>query len=1222
MLIKFDTKSARVKGISFHPKRPWVLCSLHTGSIQLWDYRMCTIIDKFDEHDGPVRGVSFHCEQPLFVSGGDDYKIKLWNYKLKRCMFTLLGHLDYIRSTFFHHEYAWILSASDDQTIRIWNWQSRTSIAVLTGHNHYVMCAQFHPTEDLVVSASLDQTARVWDISGLRKKQFSPGSSVDEPRNSTNPSAIELFGGTDVIVKHVLEGHDRGVNWACFHPTQPLIVTAADDRLVKIWKMNDTKVWEVDSCRGHYNNVSCCAFHPRKDLILSVSEDKSIRVWDMNKRTCIKTHRRDHDRHWILSCHPSLNLFAAGHDTGLQVFKLERERPAHATHNNLLYYVKENYLRKLDLTTSKDNAVMSLRSGSKASVYSLSYNPAENAVLVTSRASNVENSYYDLYKISKNSDSNHHEDPKRSSGITAIWVARNRLAVLDRTHTIVIKNMQNEVTKKVQVSSVDQIFYAGTGFLLLRTPDGVTLYDVQQKRQMESVQAPKVKYVVWSSDMSHVALLSKHNITVCNRKLQQLCQIHESVRVKSGAWDENGVFIYTTSNHIKYALTNGDHGIIRTLELPIYITKVKGTSVYCLDREIKTRVLGIDPTEFKFKMALVKRNYGEVLKMVRNTKLVGQSIIAYLQQKGYPEVALHFVKDDNTKFSLALECGDIETALKAAESLDNKKCWEALGEIALATGNHQVVEKCYQRTKNFDKLSFLYLLTGNLEKLRKMMKIAEVRKDVSGRFQAALYLGDAEERVKVLNEAGQNSLAYLTAATHKLEEHAEALAEGQTEELPKVSENAALLQPLVPVNKSNENWPMLNQSRGFFSGATLSSAGAEDDNEDMNEGGWGDNDDDIEIDEDGNIIDKQTPSDEDLLEGGSDEGDNGWAVDDIGELDLGPDTEFSDAVDTAADGYFVPPSKGKATQDYWCTNSQLAVDHILAGSFETACRLMHDQIGVVDFSPYKSLFMTSYQRNSAAYQAISPLPPLYIPLHRNWREAVCENGKNPHLPAIAVTLSQLKEKIQEAYSLTLKGKFEDATNTFRNILLSVPLLVVDSRQDVTNAQQLIVTCKEYIVGLMMEQKRKSLSKSEDVRQAEMACYLTHCNWDPQHLKLALRTAYSSTFKLKNFKTTMLLVRRFLQLESSGKVYEQAKKILRHCESNASNKVEMNYDAHNPFDICAASYTPIYKGRPLVKCPLSGACFKPEYSGSVSTVTKCTQVGMECSGIKISLRQFR
>lgn len=51
--------------------------SLHSGVIQLWDYRMCALLDKFDEHDGPVRGICFHSQQPLFVSGGDDYKIKV-----------------------------------------------------------------------------------------------------------------------------------------------------------------------------------------------------------------------------------------------------------------------------------------------------------------------------------------------------------------------------------------------------------------------------------------------------------------------------------------------------------------------------------------------------------------------------------------------------------------------------------------------------------------------------------------------------------------------------------------------------------------------------------------------------------------------------------------------------------------------------------------------------------------------------------------------------------------------------------------------------------------------------------------------------------------------------------------------------------------------------------------------------------------------------------------
>mgnify|MGYP001799464844 FL=1 len=49
--------------------------------------------------------------------------------------------------------------------------------------------------------------------------------------------------------------------------------------------------------------------------------------------------------------------------------------------------------------------------------------------------------------------------------------------------------------------------------------------------------------------------------------------------------------------------------------------------------------------------------------MVKTAKLVGQSIISYLQKKGYPEVALHFVKDEKTRFGLALECGNIDVSI-------------------------------------------------------------------------------------------------------------------------------------------------------------------------------------------------------------------------------------------------------------------------------------------------------------------------------------------------------------------------------------------------------------------------------------------------------------------------------------------------------------------------------------------------------------------------------
>ena len=124
-----------------------------------------------------------------------------------------------------------VLSASDDQTVRIWNWQSRTCLAVLTGHNHYVMCAQWHPTEDLILSASLDQTIRVWDISGLRKRNT---SIINENQNSSG----DVFGSVDAVVKFVLEGHSRGVNWAAFHPSNNLVVSGADDREVKVWRMS------------------------------------------------------------------------------------------------------------------------------------------------------------------------------------------------------------------------------------------------------------------------------------------------------------------------------------------------------------------------------------------------------------------------------------------------------------------------------------------------------------------------------------------------------------------------------------------------------------------------------------------------------------------------------------------------------------------------------------------------------------------------------------------------------------------------------------------------------------------------------------------------------------------------------------------------------------------------------------------------------------------------
>ena len=112
----------------------------------------------------------------------------------------------------------------------------------------------------------------------------------------------------------------------------------------------------------------------------------------------------------------------------------------------------------------------------------------------------------------------------------------------------------------------------------------------------------------------------------------------------------------------------------------MYLTKVFG-GVVLPGQDGRNRQIQIDTSEYMF--PLIQRKYDQVLAMIVGA-LCGQSIIAYLQNKGFPEVALHFVKDERTRFDLAIECGNIEVALAAAQELDDKDTRHELGVGAQA----------------------------------------------------------------------------------------------------------------------------------------------------------------------------------------------------------------------------------------------------------------------------------------------------------------------------------------------------------------------------------------------------------------------------------------------------------------------------------------------------------------------------------------------------------
>ncbi|KAL0936725.1 coatomer subunit [Colletotrichum truncatum] len=1205
MLTKFESKSSRAKGIAFHPKRPWILVALHSSTIQLWDYRMGTLIDRFEEHDGPVRGIDFHKTQPLFVSGGDDYKIKVWSYQTRRCLFTLNGHLDYVRTVFFHHELPWILSASDDQTIRIWNWQNRSLICTMTGHNHYAMCAQFHPKEDLVVSASLDQSVRVWDISGLRKKHSAPTSMTFEDQVArANQNQTDMFGNTDAVVKFVLEGHDRGVNWVAFHPTMPLIVSAGDDRLVKLWRMSETKAWEVDTCRGHFQNASGCLFHPHQDLILSVGEDKTIRVWDLNKRTAVQSFKRENDRFWVIAAHPEINLFAAGHDNGVMVFKLERERPASAVYqNNLFYITKEKHVRSYDFPKNIESpTLLSLKKlGSPwTPPRTLSYNPAERSVLVTSPS---DGGSYELINLPRDgSGAIEPTESKRGQGNSAIFVARNRFAVLNSSsQTIDIKDLSNNTTRsfKPPVGTSD-IYFGGTGNLLIITPTAVHLYDIQQKKSVAELAVNGVKYVVWSNDGLYAALLSKHNVTIVTKTLEQVSTLHETIRIKSATWDDAGVLLYSTLNHIKYTLLNGDNGIVRTLDQTVYLVRVKGRNVYCLDRAAKPKVLQVDPTEYRFKLALVKRNYEEMLHIIQNSSLVGQSIISYLQKKGYPEIALQFVQDPTTRFELAIECGNLDVAVEMAKELDRPKLWQRLSSEALAHGNHQIVEMAYQKLKQFDKLSFLYLSTGDHSKLARMAKIAEHRGDFTARFQNALYLGDIEDRIQMFKEIDLYPLAYMTAKSHGLEEECQAILEatGLTEdqlETPTIGEALTPPKPVVPTFKAN--WPTKATSVSVFEKALLGQVeGLSLEDQPAAANGFDEAADDEGAAKNGNLIDAD--DDEDAA---------GW---DLGE-DIVPevDSDFVN-VDSAEAG-----GAGSSEADLWARNSPLAVDHVAGGSFESAMQLLNRQVGAVNFAPLKPRFLEVYQASRTYLPASAGLPPLinYV------RRTVEETDPRKVLPIVPRDLEFLATNdLQQGYNSMKTNKLDEGLLVFKGILHAILINAVSSESEVAEAKKLITSASEYAVAMDIEISRRQLGTSPDQlkRSLELSAYFTIPKIEVPHRQLALHNAMQLAMRNKNYNSALSFANRIIANGGSSKLTENAKKAKAQCERNPSDAIEIEFDQFAEFEICAASHTPIYSGTAFEECAFDGSKYHTKYKGTVCKVCEVCEVGKHGSGLKL------
>ena len=190
-----------------------------------------------------------------------------------------------------------------------------------------------------------------------------------------------------------------------------------------------------------------------------------------------------------------------------------------------------------------------------------------------------------------------------------------------------------------------------------------------------------------------------------------------------------------------------------------------------------------------------------------------------------------------------------------------------------------------------------------------------------------------------------------------------------------------------------------------------------------------------------------------------------------------------------------------------------------------AMELLNRQAGVVAFEPLKPIFLSVYSGAQVVVSGTPGAPFIDSAMHRNNENYSWSARGTDGLPAVAVSVSSLTDRIKSGYKAFTEGKLAESGAIFTATLQSVCMACVDSKSELDELRDQMSVCREYITAVLLESTRREQFKEDPTRNMELAAYLTHCNLQPLHLLISLRSAMSSAVKVKNFNTAASFCRR-------------------------------------------------------------------------------------------------
>jgi coatomer subunit alpha len=209
---------------------------------------------------------------------------------------------------------------------------------------------------------------------------------------------------------------------------------------------------------------------------------------------------------------------------------------------------------------------------------------------------------------------------RQYEAIDSCFLSKTQVAILVSPSEIHIQRIEGEDKKQIlrlsdKMTLLRLFSSAQENELILTTKDSVLKYDLKAGKTLgQAALEPgaDIRQVVLGKE--RLALCGKNVLLIASLDLEIIATIHEKFSIQSAFWERENLLFYTTKNHWKYALINGETGVLKTLDQPLHLVRKLAERKFLAFNATK-KVFEVECPEYldiEFKLAVQEKDWPRV----------------------------------------------------------------------------------------------------------------------------------------------------------------------------------------------------------------------------------------------------------------------------------------------------------------------------------------------------------------------------------------------------------------------------------------------------------------------------------------------------------------------------------------------------------------------------------------------------------------------------------